>query len=389
VILLAGCDRAEQVRCRLEPGAQVAESDGSGFDALAIATYGQRPLAAWSDVSGVWLKWLDATEPPTRAGTWRCRGGMALAFASKEQLVWLACLSPAHGDESGNVSIEPFGLDLSRAPSEWARGGQGSTRSGRDAQGVSLALAGDRAYLVWGDGEVGNPQVRFDSLPLNIAPIPGHEPEVLSTPHSNAREPDMLMHEGVRWVVWVESDLTPGKMHHWLMLKRGQAAARRLVEVTGDSPMPKLATDDHGESATPSHAATRPLMLSYRAAKKAGARPELFMARLAASGDGFIEPPHAIGRANSVGGPSLAACARTRAALVPLDHAGELYVAFHPLSRTLRSTEENHQYYVSGRDLVQTVSACVGDYPLALLAEQTGAARPGARLLTATFRCSE
>jgi hypothetical protein len=130
------------------------------------------------------------------------------------------------------------------------------------------------------------------------------------------------------------------------------------------------------------------VVLAYRAARRAGARPELWVARLSADGR-MTQSPQALGRANSLGGPSLALCEHTRAALVPLDHAGELYIAFHPVSAGLRSTEENHQYYENGRELVTVTSACVGGYPLALMAEQTDATRPGARLLTSSFRCSE
>lgn len=129
-------------------------------------------------------------------------------------------------------------------------------------------------------------------------------------------------------------------------------------------------------------------MLAYRATRRAGSRPELWIARIDPQRARFAAPPRALGRANGAGGPSLALCSATRAATVPIDHAGELYVAFHPLSLALQGTEENHQYYESGRELVSAVSACVGDHPRVLIAEQTDPVRPAARLLTTAFRCT-
>ena len=101
------------------------------------------------------------------------------------------------------------------------------------------------------------------------------------------------------------------------------------------------------------------------------------------------DKPHSLGRANAHGAPSLALCQKTRAVAIPIDHAGELYIAFHPLSNVLRTVEANHQYYESEHEFVETSTSCVGDHPLALIAERSEAIAPSARLLAAQFRCTQ
>jgi hypothetical protein len=333
-----GCEARARTRCSLGEATRLVQSGSARFDAIALAAQGSRALAGWSEASGSWLRWLDARDASSHALGARCEGGLALALA--EDALWVACLAPRYGAEAGTVSLarlDPRTLEPS------ARGTLAEV--GREARGLALALSEQQLFVAWSDGEVGKPGVRLAALP--------------------------------RAAIWTESDLTPGKLRHRLMLQRGSAAPIKLIDVGGDSPSPVLAHDQQG------------VIVAFRSQKRGTARAELYLGRLDAEGHGFAAPPRSIGRANGEGGPSLALCDETRAALVPIDHASELYIAFHPLSSELVSGEENHQYYESGRELTLSASACVGGYPRALIAERTDAARPSARLLTTAFRCTQ
>jgi hypothetical protein len=364
-----GCEARARTRCSLGEATRLVQSGSARFDAIALAAQGSRALAGWSEASGSWLRWLDARDASSHALGARCEGGLALALA--EDALWVACLAPRYGAEAGTVSLarlDPRTLEPS------ARGTLAEV--GREARGLALALSEQQLFVAWSDGEVGKPGVRLAALP-RAALAPGVAPRALSAPEANGREPSLLVHAGVLWAIWTESDLTPGKLRHRLMLQRGSAAPIKLIDVGGDSPSPVLAHDQQG------------VIVAFRSQKRGTARAELYLGRLDAEGHGFTAPPRSIGRANGEGGPSLALCDETRAALVPIDHASELYIAFHPLSSALVSGEENHQYYESGRELTLSASACVGGYPRALIAERTDAARPSARLLTTAFRCTQ
>jgi hypothetical protein len=368
VAVALGCKGEERTRCSLGAATRVAHTGAARLDVIALTGRGTQALAGWSDASGSWLRWLDGQDTTTHALGTRCEGGLGLALEA--DALWVACLAPRRGEQAGSVSLER--LDP-RTLEPTARGTLAQV--GREARGLALALSDQLLYVAWADGEVGRPGVMLLELPRS-ALAAGAAPRALSSPDANGREPSLLVHAGVPWAVWTESDLTPGKERHRLMLQRGSAPPLKLVDVGGATPSPVLAQDAEG------------ILVAFRSQKRGTARAELYVGRLDPAGHGFKAPPRSIGRANGEGGPSLALCAKTRAAVVPIDHAGELFVAFHPLSRALLGTEENHQYYESGRELTLSASACVDGYPRALIAERTEAARPAARLLTTAFHCS-
>ena len=176
-------------------------------------------------------------------------------------------------------------------------------------------------------------------------------------------------------VVFAASDLGAKGARHRLMLWRdGRASVLR--ELINASPRPALARDGDG------------IVLAFRDLPRPKARSELYLARLDPARGALIDA-HAIGRANSQGGPSLALCQGTRAAVIPIDHAGELYIAFNPLGAKLETPEANHQYYENEKEFVASAAACVAGYPLAVISERSEPSRPGARLLAAEFRCMQ
>lgn len=364
-IIGAGCE--QKARCSLGEAELVTETTEAGFDDVALATRGASAYAAWSTPRGSFVKQLAPRRRPERRLGERCRGGVA-ALATEEAL-WIACSEASTTALEGALRL--YELDPKTAP----RGAPREVASvGRDAGGVSLASDGAALFIAYGAGHVRGPRtmlVRVEARGRG----PALEPQPLSRPDANGRSPTLLFDQGSLWSAWTESDLTPGMPTHRLMMKRDQGPARRLLEVQSEDPAPALSRDQRG------------VVLAFRTERGGGSRAELFVGRVGPDLR-FAEAPRSLGRANGRHGPRLALCDKTRAAAAPLDHASELYVAFHPLSSELRVFEQNHQYYESGRELVQADAACVAGEPLVLMAEQTEPVRPRARLLAARFACT-
>jgi hypothetical protein len=290
-----------------------------------------------------------------------------LAALTLAGAVHVACLQlpddAAHGGQ----------LTLFRRAADTNTRARSLTSLGRDARDVALAAGKETLYVAYGDGELGGPRVQLIALPKHGAGEA--EPQALSAPEQNGREPALIVHGQRPLVVFAASEIGSKGARHRLMLWR-DGRARVLRELLHQSPRPALARDGDG------------LVLAFRDLPRPKARSELYLARLDPE-RGALDGAHAIGRANGQGGPSLALCQRTRAAIVPIDHAGELYIAFNPLGAKLETPEANHQYYENEHEFVDAAAACVGGYPLAVIAERSEPNSPSARLLAAEFRCTQ
>jgi hypothetical protein len=318
----------------------------------------------WSSARGLFSAPLRRGASAARIGE-RCRGGLAaLAHAPAAHV---ACL------QLPDDPVQPGRLTL------WSRATRGATNTrdlaslGRDARDVALAAGREALYVTYGDGELGGPRVQLITLAEQGAGEATSQ--ALSAPEQNGREPALIVHAGRPLIVFAASELGPKGAIHRLMLWR-DGRARMLRELLNPSPRPTLAIDSDG------------LVLAFRDLPRPKARSELYVARLDPE-TGTLAGVRSIGRANGEGGPSLALCQRTRAAIVPIDHAGELYIAFNPLGRGLETPEANHQYYENEHEFVANAASCVGGYPMAVISERSEPNRPAARLLAAEFRCSD
>lgn len=283
---------------------------------------------------------------------------------------WLGCSRPAGDESASEVLVIELADDLA------ARRSIVLGRAGRDGRTISLARRAGKLFAAWESGTVGGPSVRLTELSLRPDEVQLSSERTLSLPGRNGRQPALLASDEHLWAVWAESDLAPGGESHRVMIARDDGRAQTLRNVRLASASPTLARDDQG------------LVVAYRDRQKGDARPELYIARVR-NDLGLRNKPRKLGRANSEGGPSLALCGGTRTAVVPIDHAGELYVAFHPLSAALRVLEDNHQYYASGREFVLASTLCTAAGLTALLAERTQPSKPGSELLQVDFHCTE
>jgi hypothetical protein len=334
--------------------------------------------ALWSDQLGLFRSSLTHSGAPTRLAD-PCPGGIA-ALAWKER-VHVACLRPAQGAQAaGELTL----LSVEARGSAREQNGEARTSTpvsktlaaiGRDARDVALAAWNETLYVAYGDGAVGGPRVQLIAFDLRAGRA--GPPTALSRVEQNGREPTIIVDQGVPVVVFAASELQAKGARDRLLISRAAKSAVALCELLSTSPRPALGRDRDG------------LVLAYRDLPRPKARSLLHVARLDAKQGKLSGAARAIGRANSQGGPSLALCERTRAAVVPLDHAGELYIAFNPLGARLETPEMNHQYYENEREFVANASVCANGYPLTLIAERTEANHPRARLLAAEFRCTE
>jgi hypothetical protein len=362
-LALLACGRGRSTRCSLSEATLVTKAEVARYDDIATVLAEHGAHAIWSNRLGLFAKPLHAKAArPVQLAEAPCSGGVA-ALGKPELLV--ACARPA-GDGAEDGAL-------------WLYGGvyaQRTVRSlaklGRDAHGVAMAGDGTRAYVAYADGEVGGPRVQLALL------TPGTTPTPLSLPAQNGREPALVVVAGVPIVAFATSELGPtGPAHHRLMISRAGELGSALLDVQTESPLPALAVD--GDS----------IVLAFRDRPRPKARNELYVARLDAKTLRVAQKPRAIGRANGQAGPSLALCKNTRVVALPIDHAGELFIAFNPLSAELATPEANHQYYENEHEFVQSETICLNGYPLTLIAERTEANRPEARLLAAEFRCQQ
>jgi hypothetical protein len=350
------------MRCSLGEATLVVKAEVARYDDIATVLTKDGVHAIWSNRLGLFAKPLHAKAArAVQLAEAPCSGGVA-ALAQPELLV--ACARPSGDGPEGGA------LWLYRAVDR-EQPGRPLAKLGRDAHGVAMAADSSRAYVAYADGEVGGPRVLL--LPLSE----GATPTPLSLPAQNAREPALIIVAGVPIVVFATSDLGPAGPRHRLLISRAGNLGSALLEVQTESPLPALAVD--GDS----------IVMAFRDRPRPKARSELYVARLDAKTLRLAQKPRAIGRANGQAGPSLALCKNTRVVALPIDHAGELFIAFNPLSLNLATPEANHQYYENEHEFVQSETICLNGYPLTLIAERTEANRPQARLLAAEFRCQE
>jgi hypothetical protein len=367
LLLLVACSPGRRAgRCALGEARRVARHAVAGFDAIALTASARGALALFSDATGSFARPLRGESAEQRV-TERCAGGVAALADSAS--VWLACARPsAELSPLSDQGLWLYELDAQLRTRSALRLGDVA----RDGRGVALAATPQELFVAWGDGKLGAPSVQLARM---ARPYAGAvTPRTLSAPSANGRQPTLLWLAPHLYAAWTESELLPGGESHRIMVARDAEPARALQRVHWPDAAPQLARD--GDT----------LVISFRELPSAGGRAELYVGRLSRQ-LAWLDRPHRLGRANGEGGPVLGLCAGARAAVAPLDHAGELYVAFHGLSRELRPIEANHQYYASGREFVLAAAACDGDALLALLAERTQPVRPDAELLSIAFRC--
>ncbi len=356
----------------LSTAKQVARHAVSSFDDIALSVSSRGRLAVFSDATGTWVRSLSGPQQndPQRRLTSRCAGGLAVLA---HESLWLACVRPAleRAGDAPEGALWLYELDAALHILSEQRIGPVA----RDGRGVALTASREQLFVAWADGKSGEPAVQLATVPLRARSQQAPPARALSTPGRNGRQPALLWLEPHLYATWSESELAPGGELHRVMIARDTEKPHALLPVRIADPTPRLARD--GDS----------VVMSFRNAPARDARPDLYVARLSQR-LAFAAAPRRLGRANGEGAPALALCKSTRAALAPLDHAGELYIAFHPLSPELRSSEANHQYYASGREFVLCAASCQGDGLQALLAERTQPAKPGAELLSVEFRCS-
>lgn len=364
-LLTSGC--ARKTRCSLGEARLVTREAVASYEGAALVTTAMGALALWSNQLGLFSRSLSSRGAATRLGE-PCPGGIA-ALAWKD-IIHVACLRPADGEQAtGALTL------FSHDPRARTTASRQLTNLGRDARDVALAAWNDTLYVVFGDGEVGKPRVQL--IAFDLAKRSAPPPVALSAPEQNGREPAIIIDQGVPIVVFVASELRSKGAHDRLMIARGTQSGVPLHDVLSTSPRPTLARAGDG------------FVLAFRDLPRPKVRSMLYVARLDAKQGKLPGGAHSIGRANSQGGPNLALCERTRVAIVPLDHAGELYIAFNPLNARLETPEMNHQYYENEKEFVANASVCLNGYPLTLIAERTEANHPQARLLAAEFRCTE
>jgi hypothetical protein len=128
------------------------------------------------------------------------------------------------------------------------------------------------------------------------------------------------------------------------------------------------------------------LVLTFRDKPPRERKAELYAVRL---DEGFapVGTPRKLGRANSVGAPSLHACGARRFAVTPREYGGERYIAVRAVSAAFESLTGGHQFYESNHDFVSAEAVCAGPNLLLVSGEQRTPADRGVFLAAMTFAC--
>jgi hypothetical protein len=386
--LVSACAAPSRRECALEPATPIVHSDGLGFDGIAVAQ--PRSGAAvylWSEQSGLWAKRGPRGRPVRLAD--RCRGGIdatpaqpsaARAGASADAGLFVACSRATEDDADESSEVVVYELDQALHTTLFGSVG----RAGRDGHGVALALQGDKLYVAFHDGSIGQHTVSLATLPVRAERPTRDGDEGLAVTRVSrtgqaANEPSLFAHAGHLYVAFSELALNAeGKAESAVMLSRDGAPAQQLTHVRAASPTPKLTSDARG------------LVLSYRDRDRTrnGDRSELYVLRLDAAGRPAGKA-QAIGRANTEGEPSVYGCGALTTALLPREYGGERFVGINALDGELASIGAGHQFYATGRDFVLASGACVEGAWLLMAADRAAPSKPGVDAVALRFSCRE
>jgi hypothetical protein len=343
-------------------------SAGLGFDGIAVAVPRSGGVVyLWSETTGLWARrGLEA--PAVRLGA-RCRGGID-ALPAREAGLFVACSRATEDDADESSEVVVYKLDDQLHASLFGSVG----RAGRDGRGVALAVLPDALYVAFHDGSIGQHTVSLAKLGAA-----GLELHRLSRVGSAASEPSLLAHGGHLYVAYSELALNAeGQAEGAVVLSRDARPGVQIGHVRAVSPTPKLTSDARG------------LVLSYRDRDRlrSGDRSELYVLRLDAQGKP-VSTPHAIGRANAEGEPSVYGCGALTAALLPREYGGERFVGINALDGELASIGAGHQFYATGKDYMLASGTCVDGAWLLMAADRAAPSKPGVDAVALRFSCRD
>jgi hypothetical protein len=245
---------------------------------------------------------------------------------------------------------------------------------------VDLGLTPPRLHVAYHSGAVGDHAVYHAELdlppgaagpPLDTAPLRQRR---LSDRERMAAAPSLLVAAQHVYLTWSETLLGLTESRTSLWIAQAGTAPRALRAGATERAAPRLLGDPGG------------MLLTYRDMDPKGRRDALFAVRLGADLS-VVGRPRRIGRANSEGPPSVHRCQARLAAVCPLEHGSERYVALHALLPDASPSGRNHQFYVSGREFVLAQATCSQGQLVALAAERRAPPEGGAELVSMRFQC--
>lgn len=289
---MAGCGDSKRNDCRFGDSRELARP--LYLDDLALS--GRNRI--WSTREGTFLA-VDANEP---AGVLdRCDGGLALAERDGGGLL-VACLrrgdSTTSPPDPGEAVL--YALSAGEVQQVWELG-----EGGRDAEGIALAAAEERAIVAWHSAPPGGWSVQLAEVDLahdRVSPA-----RTVSNPERSAGAPSLLRRGDQTHVVYAESFRAGTFGFAELFVASVDdplAAPRSIGEVSVPNPRPRIVRFGRREK------------LFFRDLRRPSTRTSLYVQSL----DDDLEPesePRRIGAADAGEDYAVATCPRFNAILTP------------------------------------------------------------------------
>lgn len=363
-LAVAACDDTGR-RCHFGSDHSVFSSSTPQFDDVALVQLSSNPLAVFSEASGLFIRELDAYGMPRQRAERladRCDAGLAAVVSGAE--LWVACgRRPTGAGTHGAVT-----LYRRRTTVEVLRR---FGPLGAESHGVSLAVQGERAVVVWQDAAVGGAQLWYGDTSRPDA-------RVLSDPEWFASTPQVVVSGAQMLAIWDETQEHTGSFESRIRMQvlSGSvyaAGAKTVAEGHDASPSPAVAAEARG------------MWLAFRDRRREHRKAGLYLSRLDGAGRRTAEAR--IGRADGVGRPTLTSCLSGLVAATPRTFAGDYFVGVVHAPYDLGAISLEQQFYEDSHEFSQVAAACLGARALLLIAERGRPGDGGASLRSVGFAC--
>ncbi len=380
VVLLLGQHRENRaLRCRFGQEYRIFNSRQKLIDAVeVVAPEGEKPIAFWSDASGLFGRLLDrdgkAFGRAFRIDS-RCRGGLDAVV--DKATIYLACLrrsNPAGDAHQSDVDSEQpngfvalYAFDRNLEVESNRRVGE----AGALSRGVSVAVNRHGVRVVWHDGSRLGQSVRFTEIKDGqVMP-----PRVISRNKGLAGAPFILRDSEEDKIVWAETWVEGEDLEGEIMLSDGKSAPYSLVDVHYHAAVPQL-VQLSGET-----------VLGFRDQRKPSDPPGIYVARLG-DDDRIVGELVRIARADTEEPPSLSACFEGVVAAAPRTYGHDRMVGVNWFDASLSKLGGEQQFCEDTREFSLASSICIDSRALILIAERGSSTQEYTSIRSATFWCS-
>ncbi len=367
LVLLLGRAAQKPVRCRFGNEHTVVRTESRLFEGLSLAVRGSDAVALWSTSAGFFGRPLKPDGrpkgPPIRIGS-RCRGGLNSWVG--DDVLWVACLRQNRGDVDDAGGVTVYLLDPSLRPMSSTHFGTAGSMS----RGVGMARGERGILVVWHDAR---PEAQRVWL-AETDGVSALESRVISRDGRLAGPPSILRFGDRVWTAWAETWMESEKLRGEILLAKGGAAPRVVMEVSYPSATPQLIALDGR------------VLLAFREQPDRDRPPGLYLAWLGPSG-AMAGKAVRMARADAEDRPALSSCFGGLVAASPRTYGVDRFVGVNWVDVSLIRRVGEQQFCEATRQFSLAASVCTGPNALVLIAEIGSSFHEDIRLRSVPFGC--